>query len=154
MSNFVKCWGEKFGSFLKSDGWFFFLLLILNLPTIFSDLDYISSKGIRNFYSGAVCILIFSAAIHFLLAKFPRVKFFLQVLILIIFATFFVTDIFLLYKFELTLQEYMIVILIGTNPATVKEFFQNYVLNLPVMLGTAATIFLIVTAVKNFRAGF
>lgn len=142
------------GVLLRSDGWFFFLLLILNLPTIFSDLDYISSKGIRNFYSGAVCILIFSAAIHFLLAKFPRGKFFLQVLILIIFATFFVTDIFLLYKFNSTLERFMIQLVLGTNPATVKEFFQNYVLNLPVIIGAAGIIFLIVIAVKKFRAGF
>lgn len=152
--NFVRFTGKWGGVLLRSDGWFFFLLLILNLPTIFSDLDYISSKGIRNFYSGAVCILIFSAAIHFLLAKFPRGKFFLQVLILIIFATFFVTDIFLLYKFNSTLERFMIQLVLGTNPATVKEFFQNYVLNLPVIIGAAGIIFLIVIAVKKFRAGF
>lgn len=163
LSNFVKCWREKFGNFLKSDGWFFFLLLILNVTIFFQAFVYGSEirpfqeiliNGIKNFYLGAVAILIICAMIYFWLEKFPRAKFFLQVLILIIFAIFFIIDFFLLYKFELTLQEYMIVILIGTNPATVKEFFQNYVLNLPVMLGTAATIFLIVTAVKKFRAGF
>lgn len=160
MSNFVKCWGEKFGNFLKSDGWFFFLLLILNL-TIFLQVFFYGLPllktlqiGIKNFYSGAVLILIICAMIHFLLTKFPRAKFFLQVLILILFATFFVTDIFLLYKFNSTLARYMIQILFATNLNEAKEFFQNYVLNLPVIIGAAATIFLIVTAIKKFRAGF
>lgn len=152
LSNFVKCWGEKVGNFLKSDGWFFFLLLILN-STIFSGQETLR-EGIINFYSGAVLILIICAMIHFLLEKFPRAKFFLQVLILIIFAVFFVLDIFLLYKFQVPLRFYMIQIVLVTNLNEIKEFFQAYVLNLPVIIGTAGIIFLIVTAVKKFRAGF
>ncbi len=150
--NFVRFTGKWGGVLLRSDGWFFFLLLILN-STIFSEQETLR-EGIINFYSGAVLILIICAMIHFLLAKFPRVKFFLQVLILIIFATFFVTDIFLLYKFNSTLERFMIQILFVTNLNEAKEFFQNYVLNLPVMLGAAGIIFLIVKAVKKFRAGF
>ena len=163
ISNFVKFIGQRGGVLLRSDGWFFFLLLILNLPIFFQVFVYgseirpfqeILSDGISCFYSGAVAILIICATIHFLLAKLPRVKLFLQVLILIICAIFFVADIFLIYKFNSTLERYMIQLVLGTNPATVKEFFQNYVLNLPVVIGTAAVILLIVTAVKKFRAGF
>jgi len=163
LSNFVKCWGEKFGNFLKSDGWFFFLLLILN-STIFLQVFFygervipvkeVLSSAITNFYSGAIGILIFCTAINFFLSKLPRVKFFLQMLILIFVAVFFVTDIFLIYKFKFTLHQHMIQILFATNLNEAKEFLQAYVLNLPVMLGTAAIIFLIVTAVKKFRAGF
>lgn len=160
--NFIRNFADGCSSFLRADGWFFFLLIILNTPVFFQwlvylnavELRYILTVGFVSFYSGAAIILVFCAAIHFLLAKFPRAKFFLQMLIIICAAAFFVINAFLLYKFNFPLQKHMIQIVIGTNPATVKEFFQTYVLEPKVILGAAAIIFLTAAAVKNFRALF
>lgn len=160
LKNFLKFYSEKFSEFLKEDGWFVFLLMILNLPIIFQEffwgteirpLAEILSKGITNFYFGVFGILVFSTTIYFLMKNFPRAKKFLQLVVLFYFAVSFVVDIFLMYKFQLILNEQMILIVLGTNPATVREFLQNYVLNIATIIGTAAVIFLIVTAVKKLR---
>ncbi len=154
---------DRISNFFKADGWFFFSLIILNLPIFLQEFFYgeriipdreVLSEGITNFYCGAVGILIICATINFLFVKFQRAKFFLQMLIVICFAIFFVTDIFLLYKFNYTLHQNMIQIVLGTNLNEIKEFFQSYVLNLPVIIGTAAVIALIVAAVKKLRAVF
>lgn len=162
ISSFIKIFGEKFSAFLKADGWFFFLLIILNLPIFFQwliylnvvELKYILIVAIVRFYAGAAVILFFCVALYFLLAKFPREKLFLQLLILIFCAVFFVIDTFLLYKFNVPLQSHLIQIVINTNLNETKEFLQTYVLEPKVLCGAAAFIFLTAAAVKKFRALF
>ena len=73
LTKFLKFYSEKFSKFLQEDGWFVFLLLILNLPILIQEFFFGTeirsfseklSNGIVSFYLGAVVILIFSAAVY------------------------------------------------------------------------------------------
>lgn len=159
----LQIYGREFGKLLQADGWFFVTLVILNLPIflqtfIFGDRLFtfrdLLSRSVANFYTGAVLILIFCAAVHFLLSRFQRAKFFLQALILACFAVFFVVDVFLIYKFGTTLHRHMIQSVLSTNFNEVGEFLQMCVLNPKIILGTAGAVLLIVLAVKLSRRFF
>lgn len=150
---------NKFEKFLREDGWLIFLLLILNSTPIimaFSHTEDILFKsllidGVIEFYFGAFLILIFCAAVNFGLKKFPRVKFFLQILILLGFSISFVIDIFLIQTFGITLHTHFIEIALGTNPATFKEFLLNYILNFKIILIIVLVILILRAMIIKFR---
>lgn len=167
LTKFLKFYSEKFSKFLQEDGWLVCILIIFN-STVFIQ-DFFWGTEIRPFYEilseniekfieqihyCTFFILLLCVLINFSLSKFPRIKFFVQSLIFIVFAVSFAADIFLLYKFQLTLQENMILIVLGTNPITVKEFFQNYVLNPETILIIFVAIWLIVKAIKKLQKIF
>ena len=170
MKNFLKSYAEKFSKFLKADGGFLALLIILNSPPIFqvfvffkqntsqdlgeNDFWSVFLQKIDVLYFGAVEILIFCLAVYFALAKFPRTKKFLQTAIFIGFVISFVIDVFLIYTFKMPLHSNFIEIAVATNFNEIKEFFQAYVLKPKIVLAVLAVIFLIVAAVKKFVAVF
>ncbi len=149
-----------FGNFIKVDGWIFFILLILNITPVIQtfvlfgkdDFEEFFYSNMIAFYFGAVGILTFCLIIHFVLAKFPRTKIFLQILILIGFAISFVVDAFLIYTFGVILHGHLIEIVLGTNPVTVKEFFQAYILTPKIICAIIMAFFLIGTSIKKFRS--
>lgn len=63
-------------------------------------------------------------------------------------------DIFLLYKFKLTLNTNFLQIALGTNPAEAQNFLLEYVLNFKVIVGVVLTVALIVAAIKYLREFF
>lgn len=130
------------GGILKEDGYFFVVLTILNLPIIFFAIDL--KVGATNFWFGAFAIFLLTSAIHPLPLKIRRV---IQTLLIILFAIHFVTDIFLLYKFDVPLNMEMLQILLGTNPLTAKAFLQEQVLSLKILASLAAFM-LVLTALS------
>lgn len=155
-------YSENFSKYLREDGGFISILLILNSPPIAMAFCYSGERffksllvdSIREFYFGAFVILTFGAAIHFGLKNFPRLKFFLQMLILLGFSISFAVDIFLIETFKTTFQPHLIEIAMATNFNETAEFFRQYVLKPKIICTVAAIIFLIVAAIKNLHRIF
>ena len=121
---------------IKEDGFFFVVLIILNLPIIFLDEDFWTSA--MRFWFGAFALFLVTATLHLLPMKIRR---FLQTALTVLFALIFMTDIFLLQKFDVPLNLDTLQILLGTNPLTAKAFLQEYVLNFKILGGLAAFVF-------------
>lgn len=140
--------GSIGGKILKADGYFFVVLVILNLPIIFFAYDF--EVGAMNFWFGAFAILIVTAATNLLPLKFRRP---IQGVLIIVFAAHFVTDTFLLYKFGVPLNMDILQIILGTNPTEAQEFLLEYVANFKVLGGLTAFILVLMTlifALKKF----
>ncbi len=75
--------GQRGIIFLREDGWFLVLLMILNLPIFIQEFLYFSrifpsEEGLKNalpnFWQGACFILLLCVAMNFLFAKHRRIK--------------------------------------------------------------------------------
>lgn len=162
MNNFLKKFVESYSEFLKADGLIFFLLLILNITPIVETFSVIGtdqfhgafSDAVQTFYFGAVVILAFLWLIHWGLSKFPRAKFFLQILILVGFAISFVVDAFTILTFKQVLNMHFIEVVLATNFNEAKEFLQFYVLKAKILLALAAFSVIIAVAIKKLRGAF
>lgn len=158
--NFI---GKKGEVLLCEDGWFFVLLTILNLPIFIQAFFYNHrviplaegfSEGLPDFWRGTFFILMFCVALNLLFSRLPRVKIFVQVILIALFTIFFLMDIFLLHRFDNVLHVNMIQIVMGTNPLTAKQFLSDYVLTFPIIAGTIFFIAAIVTASKTLKKFF
>ncbi len=109
LKNFFNAVGTRGEKFLREDGFFFVTLLILNTPIISFAQDF--QVGFVKFYLGAFAIFFGALAINFLLQPLPRVKRFIQAVVIILFAVHFVTDIFLLYRFGVLMNQEVVQIL-------------------------------------------
>ena len=98
--------------------------------------------------------MLLSIAMNLLFKNHRRVKIFLQTTLIVLFATFLLTDIFLLHKFDNALQADMIQIVMGTNLSEAKEFLSNYVLTFPVIVGVIFFIALLVIVSKALKKFF
>lgn len=162
LKNFLKFYSEKFSEFLKADGWLVLLLIVLNLTPILRTFTFWGMMlfkdnflyELKTVYLGAVIILAICLIIHFTLSKLPRLKFFLQIALLIGFAISFVLDVFTIYTFKLILMEHFIDIALETNPNEAKEFLNSYVLNLKTFSALIAFSVLLTAAIKKFRKIF
>ena len=121
---------------LRTDGYFFVVLTILNLPIISFAGDV--QIGAINFWFGATAILLVTIATHFLPPKIRRP---FQTLLIIVFAAHCVTDAFLLKKFGVPLNMDMLQLLLAADPVTAKDFLLEYVANVKVLVPLAAFIF-------------
>ena len=153
--------GQRGIIFLREDGWFLVLLMILNLPIFIQEflfLKFPSEEGLKNalpnFWQGACFILLLCVAMNFLFAKHRRIKIFFRTTLIILFAIFLVTDIFLIRKFGNVLHVNMIQIAMGTNPSEAKEFLSNYVLTVPVIFGVIFFIAALALLVKGLQKFF
>lgn len=163
IKKFFNTIGQRGSILLREDGRFFVMLTILNLPIFIQEFFYGGriipfnesfSNAMPNFWQGTFFILLFCVAINLLLKNHLRIKFFLQTTLIILFAIFFVTDIFLLHKFNLVLHVNMIQIVMGTNPSETKDFLSNYVLTFPVIFGVIFFIAAIVALSKGLNKFF
>ena len=159
---FLNRLGNFGGVFIREDGCFFILLTILNLPIFIQAFFYNHrviplaegfSDGLPGFWRGTFFILMLCLALNILFSRLPRVKIFLQAVLITLFTIFFVTDIFLLNRFDNVLHVDMIQIVMGTNPLTAKQFISDYVLTFPIIVGIiflVATIAAMSKALKKF----
>jgi len=137
--------------------------MILNLPIFIQEFFYGARvipfkegilNGLPNFWKGMLFILLLCIAMNFLLKKHRRIKIFLQTTLIVLFAIFLVTDIFLLCKFNHILHVNMIQIVIGTNFSETKEFLSNYVLTFPIIVGMIFFIAALVVLSKGLKKFF
>ena len=149
--NFFNAVGTRGEKFLREDGFFFVTLLILNTPIISFTENF--QVGFVKFYLGALAIFLVALAINFLLQPLPRVKKFIQAVVIILFAVHFVTDIFLLYKFGVPLNMDMWQILLATNFAEAQTFLREQVLSVKIILGVVLFVLMMcamIFALKKF----
>lgn len=129
-------WFERFGGkIIREDGFFFVVIIILNLPIIYFVEDFYT--GVANFYFGVFAIFFITVVIHLIPLKIRRL---FQIVLIIIFAVHFVIDVFLLQKFGLPMNVDMLQIFLGTNPLTAKAFLLEYVANFSVLGSLAAFV--------------
>lgn len=137
------------GNLLKEDGFFFLVITILNLPIIFRYKEF--QAGAVKFYFSAFPIFLLVAAIHFLPLKFRR---FVQAALITLFAVIFVTNIFLLCKFDVPLNPDTLQILLGTNPLTAKEFLLEQVLNVRIIGGVLIFVLILAALILGLKKFF
>ncbi|MBR3747719.1 MAG: DUF1705 domain-containing protein [Selenomonadaceae bacterium] len=125
--------GTRGENFLREDGFFFVTLLILNTPIISFAEDF--QVGFVKFYLGAFAIFFIAAAINFLFRSLPHVKKVIQGVVIISFALHFVTDIFLLHRFGVLMNQEVVQILLATNFAEARDFLREQVLNVKIIFG-------------------
>ena len=149
LKKFLDVIGSVGAKIIQADGFFFVVLTILNAPIIFFASDL--KVGAINFWLGAFAILIFTSATHLLPLKLRRP---IQAVLMILFAAHFVTDIFLLYKFDMPLNLDALQILLGTNPLTAKAFLQEQVANFKVLGGLTAFVLVMTALIFGLKKFF
>ena len=152
LKKFLEPVGTRGGKFLREDGFFFVTLLILNAPIISLAEDF--QMAFVKFYFGAFAIFLVAVSVNFLFQKLPCVKKFIQAVVIILFATHFAADIFLLYKFGVSLNMDTWQVLLGTNPLTAKTFLIEQVLNVKIIFGLLVGILFLTSIIFGLKKFF
>lgn len=126
------------------DSFFIVSLLVFHLPILWSNVSnvpedsisiYLLFKDIVYFIFGCGQYILIAFFINMIRIKSLRII--IQIVLGFICATIAIADLFLLATMQEYLDQFKIMIVLGTNPTTVKEYLLTYVLRWKMLLGIA-----------------
>ena len=135
------------------DSFFIVCLLVFHLPILWSNISNIPEeslsivvKDIIYFILGCGQYILIALLVNMVRIKSLRVI--IQIVLGVICATIAIADLFLLATMQEYLDQFKIMIVLGTNPTTVKEYLLTYVLSWKMLFCAIAIVLLYFTIRK------